>query len=44
LTITFGNGNGKSTTAGFGAVLQDAAIAAGFFLDKTNAGTVVLTP
>jgi hypothetical protein len=44
LTITFGNGAGKSTTAGKGAVLQDTSTAAGFFLDKTNAGSIILTP
>ncbi len=44
LTITFGNGAGKSTTAGTGAVLQNAASGGGFFLGKTNAGSILLHP
>jgi archaellum component FlaG (FlaF/FlaG flagellin family) len=44
LTLTFGNGAGKSTTAGTGAVLQNVTNAAGFFLGKTNAGSIVLQP
>jgi hypothetical protein len=44
LTITFGNGVGKATTAGKGAVLQNTNSAAGFFLGKTNAGTILLRP
>jgi len=42
LTITFGNGAGKATTAGTGAALQNVNGAAGFFLGKTNAGTILL--
>jgi hypothetical protein len=42
LTVTFGNGAGKAKTVGKGAVLQDTTNAAGFFLDKTNAGSVIL--
>jgi hypothetical protein len=42
LTITFGNGAGKATTVGTGAVLQNATSAAGFFLGKTNAGTILM--
>ncbi len=44
LTVTFGNGVGKATTAGKGAVLQNATNAAGFFLGKTNAGAILLQP
>ncbi len=44
LTITFGDGVGKATTAGTGAVLQNGNTAAGFFLGKTNAGSIVLQP
>jgi hypothetical protein len=44
LTITFGNGAGKATTAGTGAVLQDANNAGGYFLGKTNAGGILLQP
>jgi subtilase family serine protease len=43
-TITFGNGLGKATTAGTGAVLQNATNAAGFFLGKTNGGSILLQP
>jgi len=42
LTITFGNG--KTTTTGTGAALQNATNAAGFFLGKTNAGSFLLQP
>ena len=44
LTITFGNGAGKATTAGKGAVLQNSTNGAGFFLGKTNAGAIILVP
>jgi hypothetical protein len=44
LTATFGNGAGKATTAAKGAVLQNVTNAAGFFLGKTNAGSMVLQP
>ena len=44
LTITFGNGAGKATTAGTGAVLQNANSAGGYFLGKTNAGSIRLQP
>ena len=44
LTITFGNGAGKATTAGTGAVLQNANTSAGYFLGKTNAGSILLQP
>jgi hypothetical protein len=43
LTITFGNGVGKSTTTGRGAVLQNATNAAGYFLGKTNAGSITFS-
>ena len=42
LTVTFGNGDGKARTVGKAAILQDTTNAAGFFLDKTNAGSVIL--
>jgi hypothetical protein len=42
LMITFGNGAGKATTAGKGAVLQNVTNAVGFFLGKSNAGPMVL--
>lgn len=44
LTVTFGNGTGKATSAGKGAVLQNANKAAGFFLGRTNAGSIFLQP
>jgi hypothetical protein len=44
LTITFGNGDKKGTTAGKGAVLQATTNAGGYFLDKTNAGSITLQP
>ncbi len=44
LTITFGNGTGKATTAATGSVLQNVTNAAGFFLGKTNAGSFLLNP
>jgi hypothetical protein len=44
LSITFGNGNKKLTTAGKGAVLQDTTNGGGYFLDKTNAGSIILQP
>ena len=44
LTITFGNGAGKATTAGTAAVLQNVTNAAGFFLGKANAGSIILQP
>jgi len=42
LTITFGDGEGAATTIGKGAVLQNTTNAAGFFLDKTNSGSIIL--
>jgi hypothetical protein len=42
LTVTFGNGLGKDTTRGKGALLQNATNAGGFFLGKTNAGAILL--
>jgi hypothetical protein len=44
LKVTFGNGAGKATTTGTGAVLQNVTNAAGFFLGKTNAGSILLQP
>jgi hypothetical protein len=42
LSITFGNGVKATTTVGMGAVLQNSNSAAGFFLNKTNAGSIFL--
>ncbi|MGP8202035.1 MAG: hypothetical protein ACLQU4_21320 [Limisphaerales bacterium] len=44
LTVTFGEGIGKATVVGHGAVLQNTNVAAGFFLGKTNAGSILLQP
>jgi BspA type Leucine rich repeat region (6 copies) len=44
LTVTFGDGPGKTTVTGTGAVLQNANSAGGFFLGKTNAGSIILQP
>jgi hypothetical protein len=43
-TIAFGNGLGRATTHGLGALLQDTANAGGFFLETTDAGSITLTP
>jgi hypothetical protein len=42
LTITFGSGSSKAT--GYGAVLQDSTNAGGYFVTKTNAGSILLSP
>lgn len=42
LTITFGNGAGKGTTTGYGAMLQNSNNAGGYFVTKTNAGLIFL--
>jgi hypothetical protein len=43
-TVTFGNGNGKATTTGSGAILQTQTNGGGFFLGTTNAGLISLLP
>jgi ATP:corrinoid adenosyltransferase len=44
LQITFGNGDGKSTSVGYGALLQNTTNAGGYFVVKTNAGSLILQP
>ncbi len=44
LQLTFGNGTGKATTVGFGAMLQDSTNGGGYFVTKTNAGAILLGP
>jgi hypothetical protein len=44
LTVTFGNGKGKSTTTGTGVVLQYSTNAFGAFLGTTNSGVITLAP
>ncbi len=44
LTLTFGNGKGHATDEAFGAILQDATNAGGYFLTQTNAGSIHLQP
>jgi hypothetical protein len=43
LTLTYGNGAGKSTTTGYGTVLQDSTNGGGYFVTKTNAGSIILS-
>jgi hypothetical protein len=44
LTITFGNGAGRATTIGYGAILQDSTNGGGYFVTKTNAGALLFSP
>ncbi|MGP8200111.1 MAG: beta strand repeat-containing protein [Limisphaerales bacterium] len=44
LQISFGNGDGRATTRGYGAMLQNTTNAAGYFATKTNTGSIVLLP
>ena len=44
LTLAFGNGNGKATTPGYVALLQNETNGGGFFLGTTNAGSISLLP
>jgi len=44
LQITFGNGTGKATTVGYGALLQNSNKGGGYFVTKTNAGFIQLLP
>jgi hypothetical protein len=44
LTITFRNGSSEVTKIGYGAVLQNPPSAGGFFVTKTNAGSILLAP
>jgi hypothetical protein len=40
LRITFGNGSGRATTLGVGAVLQSSNSARGYFLAPASAGAI----
>ena len=40
LQITFGNGDGRATTKGYGAMLQNTTNAGGYFATKTNTGSI----
>jgi hypothetical protein len=42
LTVSFGNGNGGTITTGFGAVLQNTTNGGGYFVTKTNYGSISL--
>jgi len=42
LRITFGNGDRRATTQGFGAMLQNTTNVAGYFATKTNSGSILL--
>lgn len=44
LKLIFGDGDGKATAAGYAAFLQDQTNAGGFFVTKTNAGSISLQP
>ena len=44
LTITFGNGTGKATTVGKGAVLQNVTNAGGFFWEKPTGDRFSCSP
>jgi uncharacterized repeat protein (TIGR03803 family) len=44
LKITFGNGAGRATTMGYAAILRDSTNGYGYFVTKTNAGTILLHP
>jgi hypothetical protein len=44
VTIVFGNGDLRDTNTGVGAMLQDTTNAGGFFLTRSNAGSVHLQP
>jgi hypothetical protein len=43
MTITFGDSN-RTTTSGYGAVLQNQTNGGGYFLGKTNTGVIRLEP
>ncbi len=40
--VAFGNGHGRATTTGYGAILQNANSAGGYFVGATNAGAISL--
>jgi hypothetical protein len=44
MSITFGNGDGRLTTIGYGAMLQNTNFAGGYFVTKTNTGSIILQP
>jgi hypothetical protein len=44
LTITFETGGSKTAITGYGAVLQDSTNAGGYFVTKTNTGSIALSP
>ncbi|MGD0814149.1 MAG: immunoglobulin domain-containing protein [Verrucomicrobiota bacterium] len=42
LQITFGNGDGRATNRGYGAMLQNTTNVGGYFVTKTNTGSIWL--
>ena len=44
LTVTFGDGPGKTTATATGVLLQNVYTGGGFFVGKTNAGSMLLQP
>jgi hypothetical protein len=44
LKITFGNGTGEAATTGYAAILGQSTNGYGYFLTKTNPGTILIKP
>ena len=44
LKVSFSAGAGGATITGYGACSQEATNAAGYFITKTSAGAIFLTP
>jgi predicted outer membrane repeat protein len=44
VTITFGTGTGAATILGYGAILENTSTLGGYFITKTNAGLILLSP
>jgi hypothetical protein len=42
MQVTFGNGDNRATTRGYGVMLQNTANAGGYFATRTNAGSIFL--
>jgi hypothetical protein len=44
IQITFSTGDGKSTSKGYGAIVQNTTNWGGYFVTKTNTGSITLQP
>jgi hypothetical protein len=44
LKLIFENGNGRATTTGYAAFLQDSTNLGGYFVTRSNAGAILLNP